>query len=142
MGNITGGKNVAEEIVKKADEQIVKAAIKFYKQVGKAKAFAEFSSPKSRFTFRTLYIFVIDKQGVVLAHGQDKKLIGKNLLGLKDSAGKLFIKQIVDAAKVKKNGWVEYLWLNSLTKKITPKQSYFQREGDCIFGGGITKISK
>ena len=113
-----GTTNVAETLVKKADEQIVKAAVKFYKKVGKAKAFAEFSNPKSRFTFRTLYIFVIDKQGVVLAHGQDKNLIGKALLGLKDVDNKLFIKQIIDAAKVKKDGWIVYKWWNSLSKKI------------------------
>ncbi len=134
--------NVAEEIVKKADEQLIKTAIKFYKEVGGNKAFAEFSNPKSRFTFRTLYIFVIDRQGVVLAHGQNKNLIGKVLIGLKDSDGKLFIKQIIDAAKVKKSGWIEYKWLNNITNKITPKQTYFQREGDYIFGGGITKISR
>ena len=137
-----GTTNVAEALAKKADEQLVKTAVKFYREVGKGKAFAEFSKPGSRFTFRTLYVFVIDRQGVVLAHGQNKNLIGKVLIGLKDSDGKLFIKQIIDTAKVKKNGWIEYKWLNNITNRITPKQTYFQREGDYIFGGGITKISK
>ncbi len=134
--------NVAEMIVKNADTQIIKAAVKFYKEAGKAKAFAEFSDPNSLFTFRSLYVFVIDMHGLILAHGADKKLIGKNLLGLKDSDGKPFIKQLIDTAKVKKNGWIEYKWMNSLTKKLTPKQTYFQREGDYIFAGGITKVSK
>ena len=142
MSTDKGIPNVAEALAKKADEQLIKTAIIFYKEVGKAKAFAEFSNPKSRFTFRTLYVFVINRQGVVLAHGQNKNLIGKNLLGLKDSDGKLFIKQIIDTAKVKKNDWIEYKWLNNITKKITPKQTYFEREGDYIFGGGITKISR
>ncbi len=137
-----GTVNVAEALVKKAAEQLVKKAIEFYKEVGGNKAFSEFSNPKSRFTFRTIYIFVIDKQGVCLAHGQDKKLIGKELVGLKDSDHKSFIKQIIDAAKVKKTGWVEYKWFNAITKKITPKQTFFERAGDYIFGCGFTKISK
>ena len=134
--------NVAEALIKKAAEQLIKEAIKFYKKVGRRKAFAEFSNPKSRFTFRTIYIFVIDRQGVVFAHGQNKNLIGKQLIGLKDSDRKLFIKQIIDAAKVKKSGWVEYKWWNALTKKIAPKQTCFERTGDCIFGCGFTKLSK
>ena len=137
-----GAVNVAEAIIKKADTQLVKKAIEFYKEVGKDKAFAEFSNPESRFTFRTLYIFVLDRQGVCLAHGQDKKLIGKGLMGLKDSDGRLFIKKITDTAKVKKNGWTEYKWWNAVSKKIALKQTYFERAGDYIFASGVSKISK
>ena len=77
-----------------------------------------------------------------MAHGQDKNLIGKDLMGLKDSDDKLFIKQITDASKVKKSGWVEYKWFNAVTKQVAPKQTYFESEGDYIFGCGFSKIYK
>ena len=50
--------------------------------------------------------------------------------------------KIIDAAKVKKNGWAEYKWWNVVTKKIAPKQTYFERAGDYIFASGLSKISK
>ena len=120
-------------------KSLLKKAIALYKEAGKDKAFAEFSNPTGAFVSKDLYIFVIDLQGICVAHGQNKALVGKSVITLTDSTGKLFIKDLVDAAKVKKSGWSDYKWSNKVTKKIEQKSTYFEKEGNFIFGCGIYK---
>src|SRR3954447_21609096 len=68
------------------DEAItmVKKAGAFLKANGKEKMFAEVSNPTGQFVKGDLYVFVHDLEGNCLAHGGNPKLIGKNLLDLKD----------------------------------------------------------
>jgi cytochrome c len=106
---------------------------------GKEKAFTEFTEPKGKFVDRDLYIFVVDFNGLTLAHGQNAKLVGKDMSGLKDSDGELFIKKMIDLAKAKGSGWVDYKWTNSVSKKIEPKSTYVQKVDDYFLGCGIYK---
>jgi hypothetical protein len=59
------------------------------KSAGKEKAFAEISDQKNiNFHDRDLYVYVYDMNGVALAHGNNPKMVGKNLLELKDQKEK------------------------------------------------------
>ncbi len=75
----------------------------------------------------------------MLAHGANKALVGKNLIELKDSSGKQFMKEMTQGAKTKGKGWQDYNWTNPVTKKIEAKSSYYVKEGDIYFGCGIYK---
>jgi signal transduction histidine kinase len=120
-------------------QALVKKAVPFLDQNGKDKAFAAFNDPKGNFVDRDLYIFVLDLNGAVLSHGANAKLIGKNLMGLKDVDGKLFIADLVKDAKAKDNGWIEYKWENPVNKKVETKTVYYEKKGDLIVASGAYK---
>ncbi len=123
----------------KEAQDLVAKAIAYYKAEGKDKAFAAINDPKGQFAKKDLYVFVFDFNVVCLAHGANKALVGKNFAELKDSNGKPFAKEIVDGAKSKGKGWVDYNWTNPTTKKIDAKSSYYQKDGDLVFTCGIYK---
>ncbi|AKJ30575.1 cache domain-containing protein [Caldimonas brevitalea] len=125
-----------------ADEAMAmtKKAVAFYKANGAEKAFAEFNKPDGQFRDRDLYIFVYDKAGTVLSIGSNPKLIGKNLIDMKDVDGKPIIKGFVDLAfGPAGKGWVDYKWPNPVSKAVEPKSSYIERAGDVLIGCGIYK---
>jgi signal transduction histidine kinase len=108
-----------------ADEAtaLVKAGIEFVKANGKDNALKAFNDPKGDFVKGELYLFVIDYDGITLAHGGNAKLVGKNMNDLKDADGKSFIQAFVEKAKAG-GGWVDYKWTNPTTKKVQGKSSY------------------
>jgi cytochrome c len=115
----------------------VQKARDFYKAAGKEIAFAEYTNPRGQFTQKQLYVFALDLNGVMLAHGINEKFIGKDFTGLKDSDGKTFIKEIVDTAKAAGSGWVDYKWYHPVTKKDLPKRVYFEKVDDIIICSGV-----
>ena len=120
-------------------EAMVKKAVALIKSSGTEKAYDEISNGKT-FKDRDLYVIVYDLNGKNLAHGANPKLIGKELIGLKDPDGKPLIKMFVDHAKEKGKGWVEgYKFLNPVTQKIEGKAMYLERVGDTLVGCGIYK---
>ncbi|MFT5532098.1 MAG: cytochrome c [Burkholderiaceae bacterium] len=121
---------------------LVKKAAAYLKENGKEKAFAEFSRTDGPFVDRDLYIFAYSAggDGTNLAHGANPKLIGKNLLDLRDADGKAIVKNFIEVANSKAgSGWVDYKWANPLTKAIEAKTSYVEKVGDVILGSGVYK---
>ncbi len=126
-----------------ADEAaaLVKRAVAYVKANGKDKAFEEFSNPKGQFIDRNLYIFVYDLNGVNLAigNGNSKKMVGKNLLDMRDANGVYLIKKLIEVANTKGKGWVDYKWPNPLNNTIEAKSSYVEKLDDVLIGAGIYK---
>lgn len=118
---------------------LVKQVVESLKKDGKDKVFAEVDDHHGPFVKGELYVFIYDLNGTCLAHGANDKLIGKNLIGMKDADGKPLIKETADLAKTKGSGWIEYKWWNPVTKSIQVKQSYIERAGDILVGVGIYK---
>jgi len=120
-------------------EALVKRAIAYVKASGKEKAFAEFSNPKGKFVEGDLYIFVYDMTGKCLAHGGNARMVGKDLMDLKDADGKPFVKERVDLASSAGKGWQNYKWNNPAVNKIENKTAYIEKYGDVIVGAGAYK---
>jgi methyl-accepting chemotaxis protein len=118
---------------------IVKRAVQHVKQQGQDAALADFSQPTPAFRQRDLYINVIDLDGNTLAHGENAKLIGRNLIDLKDADGKLFIKQFVDTARRAGKGWIDYRWPNPVTAVLEEKSTYIEEVNGLVIGCGIYK---
>ncbi|MBI3229806.1 MAG: cache domain-containing protein [Burkholderiales bacterium] len=91
-------------------QALVKKAVAFAKANGKQKAIDEFNKAKGSFVDRDLYIFVLDKEGVTLANGVNPKIVGKNVMDMRDTDGKSFIKEITKLSEEKGEGWVDYKW--------------------------------
>jgi len=118
-------------------EAMVKKAIASLKANGKEATFAEINNPKGRFVDRDLYVFVYDMKGKCVAHGQNPKMIGKDLIEMKDSDGKYFVKERIELVKTKGSGWQDYKFTDPLTKKIEHKRAYIARYDDLVVGCGI-----
>lgn len=119
---------------------IVKKAVKFYQDKGKGPALKAFNNPKGQFRDGEYYIFVFDFEGNCIARSDgNTNLIGKNMLAMQDPDGKLYIKEMVDTAKEKQSGWVEYKRSNPVSKKIEDKSSYIEKVGDIWLGCGFYK---
>jgi len=115
-------------------------AVAFYKANGEAKAFAAFNDPKGQFVSKDLYIFALDMSGTVIAHGANAGLIGKNLSKTPDADGKYFMNDMVNVAKTKNKGTVDYKWENKVTKKVEPKSSYVEKvAANVVLGCGYYK---
>jgi cytochrome c len=120
-------------------EAMVKKAIEFLKANGKEKAFEAFSDQKGKFVDGDLYIMVYDLTGKCVAHGANAKMIGKDLLDMKDADGKLFVKERVEMAKSAGKGWQNYKWTNPTNKAIEAKTAYIQKYEDVIVCSGAYK---
>lgn len=86
---------------------------------------------------RDLYPFIYDLNGVNVAHGARPALIGKNLISLKDQDGKYLIREMIDLAESKGNGWINYKWPHPITNRIEDKISYIERMGEYFVGVGV-----
>ena len=120
-------------------EAMVKRAVAYLKANGPDKAAEEFTNGKA-FKDRDLYVSYYALGGKVLGHGANPKLVGKDLIGLKDPDGKLFIKMIDDLASTKGKGWTDsYKFRNPVTDKVSDKAIYVERVGDSWIGVGVYK---
>jgi signal transduction histidine kinase len=119
---------------------MVEKAIAHIKKAGREKAFADFNNKSGPFTDRDLYVVVYDIKGKVLAHGANEKMIGKDVIDLRDNDGKYFVKERVEMmAKPDAKGWQDYKFMNPVTRAIEPKSMYLRRVEDMIVGCGIYK---
>lgn len=116
---------------------LVQEAAKLLKAEGREKALQECNKPDGKWVKGELYVFAYDFNGVIVAHPKNAKLVGKNMLEVPDVDGKLFRKDIVEAAKTKGSGWVDYKYKNPETGKIEEKTTYLLKAGDVIFCCGI-----
>ena len=132
---ISGVFAVEKPGTKKEAVQMVKKAIAYIKENGKEKAFEAITAKK--FTDRDLYVVVYDFNGKCLAHGFNPAMVGKDLIGLKDSDGTPFIKERVEMAKKKSSFWLDYKYTNPTTRKIEPKSMYCEVYADMIVGCGV-----
>ena len=119
---------------------MVKKGVEFIKNNGKEKAFAEFNNPNGQFVKGDLYVMCYDMEGNNKCHGSNPKLIGKNLLEIKDAGGVFIVKNFIETAKTKGKGWIDYKWPNSVTKAVENKSTYVEKVDDnLLIGVGIYK---
>ena len=102
-------------------------AAEFIKANGMEKARAEICNPHGRFTKGDLYVYVMDFNGVHIANGGNPSLNGINHLELKDPNGVYLTKEAIEVAKTKGAGWINYSWVNPVTKKVQAKTTYVKR---------------
>lgn len=129
--------SAADVVTKPEAEAMVKKALAYLKANGREKTFAEIGRKDGQFVDRDLYLTVYGNDGVVRAHGANAKMVGKNLMELKDVDGKAFVRERVEMAKKKVPFWQDYKFNNPVTGKIEPKTMYCVPEEDLIVCGGV-----
>lgn len=113
----------------------VVAAVK----ANKAKTYEEITAKDAKWIDRDLYPVVYGLDGKVLAHGQNAKQVGKELIDLKDPDGKAFVKERVDLAASKGKFWQDYKFTDPITKKALPKRAYCEKLDDTVICAGVYK---
>lgn len=118
---------------------LVEKAAAFVKANGKDKLVSAVNAKSPEFVQGELYIVVYALDGMRLAHPTNPKLVGKSTLDIADVDGKEYGKEMVEIAKNKGKGWVDYKFKNPVSGKVEPKSSYVMREGDIFIMAGIYK---
>ena len=129
----------AEKARPEEAKKMVEQAAAYITANGEESAIKELNKPDGRFVKGELYVFAYDMNAVMKAHPVNPKLIGQNLYDKTDSKGKLFRKEIVELAKSKGSGFVDYTYLNPVTKAEEPKTTYIQKVGNLIVCCGAYK---
>lgn len=123
----------------KEAEAMVAAAVAYIKKVGPDAAYKDFTDRKAPFSDRDLYVVVYSLEGKPLAHGQNPKMVGKDLLDMKDPDGKEFVKERVTLAKTKGTFWQDYKFTDPVSKKVLPKSAYCEKTGETAVCVGVYK---
>ena len=119
-------------------QAFVEKAVAYAGTNGKDAALTAFTAPGGEFHEGELYIYAYDFNGTVIAHGGDPKLVGKNLIDMKDPNGVPVISELVSLAKTG-SGWLEYTWPNPANgNKEEPKLGYVEKVDDTWFLGSGT----
>jgi cytochrome c len=116
-------------------EAMVKKAIVYYQKHGREKSMAEFSRSPGPFVDRDLYVTVYTPQGVPLAH-INPRLVGRDLMDLRDPDGKYIVKERMEMAQKQDKGWQDIKFFNPVSRKIEPKRVYFERHDNLVFACG------
>ena len=116
-------------------EAMVKKAIAYYKKNGKEKSLAEFQKNPGPFVDRDLYVTVYTLNADSLSH-INPKMVGKNMMELRDADGKYHIKERMEAAQKGEHGWQDFKFYNPVSKKIEPKRMYWEKFDNLVFACG------
>lgn len=120
----------------------VDKAVQYILDQGEEKAFKDLTDPNGKWVKGELYVFIYDLDGNIVAH-LNKKLVGKNLMRVKDVKGNVFAADFVRTAKSDKGeGWTEYWWPKPNEKTASPKASFIKRVPgkDLLVGVGVYDI--
>ena len=123
-------------------QAFVERAVAHIRDVGRERAFADFNSPGGGFVDGELYVYCDAADGTVIAHGGNPRLVGINLLGVRDPDGKLPNVEMRRIAFTQGNGWLEFRWPNPATNRIELKDAYVLKVDDnTMCGSGYYKVS-
>jgi cytochrome c len=138
IGSTARGATEEFGTAKQAENMVVKA-IAHIKHVGAEQAYREFTDRAAGFADRDLYVVVYQLDGRVLAHGQYPKLVGQELLNLRDPNGKAWIRERVELARTKAKFWHDYKFADPITKKAVNKSAYCERLESTVVCVGVYK---
>jgi len=118
---------------------LVEKGAAFMKTHGKEEMIKRVNAKDPDYLQGALYLTMRDLKGVILANPVNQAMIGKDLIDVPDADGKLFRREIVELAKKKGKGWVDYKFKNPVSGRIEAKTSYIQLVGDVTLEAGIYK---
>jgi cytochrome c len=104
-------------------EALVDKAAPLIDSKGKS-VFSELGKPDSEWRRGDTYLFISTMDGTQIFSGGFPNLNGKNLSDLKDSNGKLLIREFIKTVQSKGSGWVDYMWPKPGQSQPSQKWSY------------------
>ena len=119
--------------------RLVQKAKALVKAKGLERACADLADPAQGFIEGEAYVSVLDMNAKMLCNPSNPRLVGKDLLELRDVDGRYFNKDMISIARSKGSGWIEYRWINPATKTMQQKKSYVERLDEMVIGSGFYK---
>ncbi len=105
-------------------EALVTKAIAFVKDKGSEYALKVFSAQNGPFVKKELYIFACSLDNTMVAHPDQRNLVGKSVNEFKDSKGNLLFQEFKKFVENTGQGWVHYWWWKPGTSAQFGKVSY------------------
>lgn len=94
----------------------------------KEKGLEQFKDPKGPWVFKDTWVFVmVCEKGTQAANPSNAKLVGADLMAIKDIKGKMFFVEFCKMAKKPEGGWVEYWWPKMNDTKPVRKIGYVRQ---------------
>jgi len=90
----------------------VKEAVQLINEKGLDAAIAVINRKDGGFAWKDSYVFVVDFQGTTVGNALFPDHVGRNQMGLANKDGRMIIREFIEIAKIKGEGWSEYLWPN------------------------------
>ncbi|CDG80936.1 putative uncharacterized protein [Janthinobacterium agaricidamnosum NBRC 102515 = DSM 9628] len=106
---------------------LVDKAVANIQKKGIEDACKDFADAKSGYIKGDLYVFVHNDSASMICHATNPKLNGRAMVELKDADGKFFVKEMRDRAMAGESAWINYIWLNPVTKALEEKSSYVRK---------------
>ncbi len=117
--------------------ELVQNAIAFCEEAGKDAALAEIADNNGRFVRNGYYTYALDLSGTILAHPVDPELTGRNLINLQDCNEKPFVQRIIDIAKTKGYGFIDYIWHLPSSREELRKTVFLERVDELVLCCGF-----
>jgi len=118
--------------------KLLDAASAQIRKQGLAAALASFNDTKGPFVRDDLYVFAVNLQsGRFEAHGMNPKWTGTDASDLHDVEGNPLIREMLELARSKGEGTVDYVWRNPVTNAVEQKRSFVRRENGSMIGVGF-----
>lgn len=118
--------------------RMLDAASAEVKKQGMGKALAAFNDPRGPFVRDDLYVFAVNlASGKFEAHGMNPKWTGTDANDLQDVEGHPLMKEMLELAKTKGEGTVDYVWRNPVTNAVEKKRTFVRRENGSLIGVGF-----
>jgi cytochrome c len=132
-GVVLIGSALAESATK--DECVTKSkeAAQLIKEKGMEAAFQELQNKDGKFVWKDTYVFVMDFDATHLTHPLRPELVGKKVMGFKDSNGKFVVKEFIDVAKTTGEGWVEYMYPKPAELKKPEKERILSKKISYVY---------
>jgi len=100
----------AESATKEECVAKVKGAVQLINDKGLDAAIALINKKDGGFAWKDSYVFVVDFQGRTVANPLFPNHVGMNQMGLTNKDGVMIIREFIEIAKTKGEGWFEYMW--------------------------------
>ena len=124
----------AEQVQADAVASLVESALAAW-ETDPEGAIAAINTPGGPWRVHELYVYVIDDDGVMVAHAANPSLVGLDFSDQVDSDGFAYVSAGLSQS-FETGGWWLYRYINPATGFSEPKRSYIRQVGDLNFGVG------
>ena len=121
---------LAESATKEECIAKCKEAARLINEKGMDAAFQELQNKDGKFVWKDSYVYVLDFTGIHVTHPLRPNMVGKNVLESKLPDGRFLVKELIEMAKTKGEGWIEYMYPKpeELAKPTPFKEKKFSRK--------------
>ncbi len=128
-----------ENATKKQCVSKVKEAVEMIKRKGLHATKQVINDKNGPFVWKDSYLFMLDDVGILLAHPTRHDAISYSVRNVTDSNGKKFFLEMVELAKTKGEGWVDYNWQKQGDTEPTLRTVFIYKVPDeyVILGAGM-----